>query len=514
MSQSVLSAGAIISCVLAASGTVNAQQRYLPNGIPSQAVESFIDEYGREVFLDINGRVVAVIQPDRAPQGGAQFDSRGSQVFDRPPPPGVTLEGPAFIEPGQQGFGNGGGFDQAPNTIDPYDNRRYESGPVEASPLPAPDGGLMDAAPETQSAELPQSEVPPLTPQGEVPPLTPQSDVPPLTPQSSDVAELPAPGAPIVNDGASSVGEFLDQQFREQTIQETDPAPQVATPQGPDKKAAVAALQVILDRAGMSPGVIDGRMGSNVNKAVAAYEEKYGRKLSTGDSRALAEELDRTGGPAVVTYELTAEDVAGPFVASIPTDYAEKAQLDHMSFETPTEKLAEQFHMDEDYLKAINPGADFTRAGTRIKVMSVGQNVTGKVARIVADKGREQVRVYDAMGDLIAAYPSTIGSSSTPSPSGTVQVNRIAFDPNYTYNPKINFKQGENDKVLTIPPGPNGPVGSVWIALSKPTYGIHGTPEPSKIGKTNSHGCVRLTNWDAYELAKMVKPGVTVEFVD
>jgi lipoprotein-anchoring transpeptidase ErfK/SrfK len=147
-----------------------------------------------------------------------------------------------------------------------------------------------------------------------------------------------------------------------------------------------------------------------------------------------------------------------------------------------------------------------------LKVANPGANVTRQVASIIADKGREQVRAYDAAGRLVVSYPATIGSTDTPSPTGTVSVERIAINPEYTYNPKINFKQGENDKVLRIPPGPNGPVGSVWIALSKPTYGIHGTPDPSKIGKTNSHGCVRLTNWDAQELAKLVKKGVTVEF--
>ncbi|WP_244404121.1 L,D-transpeptidase family protein [Fulvimarina pelagi] len=465
--------------------------------IPPEAVESYVDQYGREVFLDINGRVVTVIQPQRSDpfeERRQRFQERRGQVFDRPPPPGVTLEGPAFVFPDEPWANDDyrGFEDERPRTIDPYDDRQFDGGPVEAAPLPAPtEQPQQGLPPETQAAELPQPD---------------ES----MGPQ----AELPAPDASIVTDGPTESANPLEQPFQEQTIEETDPAPQVATPQGEDKKAAVAALQVILDRAGMSPGVIDGRMGSNVNKAVAAYEEKFGRKLSTGDSRVLAEMLDESGGPAVKTYELTAEDVAGPYVAQIPTDYAEKAKLPAMSFERPVEKLAEKFHMDEAYLKEINPGADFSRAGTRIKVMNVGENVDGKVARIVADKGREQVRVYDALGELIAAYPSTIGSASTPSPSGTVQVNRIAFDPNYTYNPKINFKQGNNDKVLTIPPGPNGPVGSIWIALSKPTYGIHGTPEPSKIGKTNSHGCVRLTNWDAYELAKMVRPGVTVEFVE
>jgi lipoprotein-anchoring transpeptidase ErfK/SrfK len=176
--------------------------------------------------------------------------------------------------------------------------------------------------------------------------------------------------------------------------------------------------------------------------------------------------------------------------------------------------LAERFHMDEAFLKEMNPGADFTVAGTVIKVVNPGEPKSGEVARIIADKGRKQVFAYDGAGNLLAAYPASIGSTDTPSPSGLVNVERVALNPGYTYNPKINFQQGANDKILNIPPGPNGPVGTVWMALSKPTYGIHGTPEPSKIGRTQSHGCIRLTNWDATELAKMVKPGVTVEFVD
>jgi lipoprotein-anchoring transpeptidase ErfK/SrfK len=247
---------------------------------------------------------------------------------------------------------------------------------------------------------------------------------------------------------------------------------------------------------------------------VAAYTEKTGRTIDATDARSLMEQLMETGGPAVTSYTITNEDVSGPYVAAIPEDYSHKAALPAMSYTRVTEMLGERFHMDEDYLREINPGADFNRPGTIIKVMATGEPVTGEVVKIIADKGREQVRAYDASGQLVAAYPSSIGSTSTPSPSGIVEVKRIAFDPNYTYNPKINFKQGTNDKILTIPPGPNGPVGTIWIALSKPTYGIHGTPEPSKIGKTNSHGCIRLTNWDATELAKMVKPGTVVEFTE
>lgn len=276
----------------------------------------------------------------------------------------------------------------------------------------------------------------------------------------------------------------------------------------------MTALQVFLDREGFSPGAIDGRMGQNVEKALQAWQQKTGETLDPKNTEAIMDRLQLDGGLPFKTYTITAADAAGPYVAEIPTDYSEKAAMQSLGYTSTTEMLAEKFHMDEDYLKAINPGVDFTVPGSTVKVVNVGSGQSGKVARIVADKARKQVFAYGQDGQLIAAYPASIGSNDTPSPSGTVTVQRVAFNPGYTYNPKINFQQGGNDKVLNIPPGPNGPVGTVWIALSKPTYGIHGTPDPSKIGRTQSHGCVRLTNWDATELAKMVQPGVTVEFVD
>ncbi|RUM24258.1 L,D-transpeptidase [Rhizobium vallis] len=279
-------------------------------------------------------------------------------------------------------------------------------------------------------------------------------------------------------------------------------------------KPEIVALQVFLDRAGISPGVIDGHMGSNVTKGIYAYDQMTGSKLDPNDTDAILEELRLNGGLPVVSYTITPADAAGPFVAQIPEDYSQKALLPSLAYTSTTEMLAERFHMDEAFLKEMNPGADFTVPGTVIKVVNPGEPKSGDVARIIADKARKQVFAYDAAGNLIAAYPASIGSTDTPSPSGLVNVERVALNPGYTYNPKINFQQGANDKILNIPPGPNGPVGTVWMALSKPTYGIHGTPEPSKIGRTQSHGCIRLTNWDATELAKMVKPGVTVEFVD
>jgi lipoprotein-anchoring transpeptidase ErfK/SrfK len=286
------------------------------------------------------------------------------------------------------------------------------------------------------------------------------------------------------------------------------------TLEGKKSKFEITALQVFLDREGASPGVIDGKMGSNVSKAIRAYEKISGETLDPNDSEDILTRLGFNGGLPVMTYEISAADAAGPYVASIPEDYSLKAQLPSLAYSSVTEALAEKFHMDENYLKELNPGVDFTIPGTQIKVINPGPEKKGVVTRIVADKARKQVFAYDAAGQLVASYPASIGSSDTPSPSGLHAVARVAFDPNYTYNPKINFQQGNNTKVLTIPPGPNGPVGTIWIALDKPTYGIHGTPDPSRIGRSQSHGCIRLTNWDATELAKMVKPGVMVEFVD
>jgi lipoprotein-anchoring transpeptidase ErfK/SrfK len=276
----------------------------------------------------------------------------------------------------------------------------------------------------------------------------------------------------------------------------------------------VALLQILLDRMGISPGVIDGQAGSNVRKALAAAQSKTGRDLTLLTEEQLRAELASNGGPGFKTYTIQPDDVSGPFVTAIPVDYAEKAKLPAMSYVSVAEMLAERFHMDEDYLRQLNPGVNFSQTGTEIRVANPGFDKNDVVVRIEADKAAEQVRAYDDRGNLVAAYPSTIGSAATPSPSGTVTIERIAINPNYTYNPKINFTQGENKSILTIPPGPNGPVGSVWMALSKPTYGIHGTPAPARIGKTNSHGCIRLTNWDAEELAGMVSKGVSVEFLE
>ena len=286
--------------------------------------------------------------------------------------------------------------------------------------------------------------------------------------------------------------------------------PIIVPPSKPLPNPAVVKLEILLDRVGASPGVIDGYDGENLRKAVAAFEMMHGGEPDGLLSPQLLQALDQPGA-VIGNYAITDQDVAA-IVPPLPTDYGEMAKLSFLGYTSVAEELAERFHMDQKFLEALNPGARFV-AGETIYGAITGPDKQGEVTRIEADKGTRQVRAYGADGRLIVAYPATIGSTSTPSPSGTHTVLAVVHNPTYTYNPDINFKQGNNDKVLTIPPGPNGPVGSTWIDLSEPTFGIHGTPEPSLIDKASSHGCVRLTNWDAEELAALVKKGVTVEFL-
>lgn len=279
--------------------------------------------------------------------------------------------------------------------------------------------------------------------------------------------------------------------------------------------AQVLKAEVLLDRANASPGVIDGKSGDNFKKAVSAFAEMNGLPAAPDLTEAVWEALAKDGEPVLTDYTIDAKDVAGPFIEAVPKDYGEMAELKALSYTSPLELLAERFHMDERLLKALNPDADFAKAGTTIVVANVKREaIKRKIARIDVDKTKNQVRALDAESKLVVAYPATIGSDETPSPSGSYEVRAVAKNPSYTYDPQKNFKQGKNDEKLTIAPGPNNPVGTVFIALTKPTYGIHGTPAPEKIDKTGSHGCVRLTNWDAEQLAGAVKKGMPVAFVE
>ncbi len=277
-----------------------------------------------------------------------------------------------------------------------------------------------------------------------------------------------------------------------------------------DPDPAIVRLQVLLDRAGSSPGVIDGLSGANVDKAVAGFEAMNNLPVDGMLDPEVASRLEGNA-PIVESHVVSAEDAAG-LVDKIPGDYGDKAKMQSLGYTSVAEKLSERFHMGIDLVHALNPASQFA-PGDTVWVVNPGPPRDGKVKRIEADRKTGQVLAYATDGSLLAVYPATIGSEDNPAPSGKHKVKGVARMPVYRYDPKRNFKQGKNNKVLTIPKGPNGPVGTVWIDLTEPTYGIHGTPEPKLIDKVGSHGCVRLTNWDAEELAGMVKPGVMVDFV-
>lgn len=274
----------------------------------------------------------------------------------------------------------------------------------------------------------------------------------------------------------------------------------------------VLAVQIMLDRAQHSPGAIDGMMGGNTRLAIRAYEQANGLSVTGQINPKLIKSLQQQhGGNFLQTYTITEEDVSGPF-HSVPESMSEQAKLDKLTFETPAEKLAEKFHMTKDFLTALNPNADLSSAGTQIRVVQAGdESVEGEVSRIEVAKSSNELRAYTSDGKLLATYPITVGSNIHPSPNTKVEVRAVAMNPTYNFDP-----EGRNwgpDKKLTIAAGPNNPVGTVWIDLSRDGYGIHGTPEPKLIGKTSSHGCVRMTNWDAVELAKAVSKGTSVSFL-
>ena len=275
--------------------------------------------------------------------------------------------------------------------------------------------------------------------------------------------------------------------------------------------------QVLLDRARFSPGVIDGRHGENFSNALRAYQEQNGLRASGELDTPTWEKLAQDGEPAVIEYTLTGEDVKGPFTDDIPQKMEKQAELKRLDYTSAAEMLAERFHMDEDLLGRLNRGKTLDQAGTVITVANVNVKAASldtKLARIEVDKKRKLVRALSADGTPIAVYPASIGSTEKPAPSGTLKVTRIARNPNYTYNPDYKFRGVKAKEEFKIAPGPNNPVGLVWIALSEKGYGIHGTPDPEKVGKSASHGCVRLTNWDALALAAMVKKGTPVAFID
>ena len=271
-------------------------------------------------------------------------------------------------------------------------------------------------------------------------------------------------------------------------------------------------LQVLLDRARASPGQIDAINGENTRKAIAAFRAMHGLGGSDRADLALWRQLTEADGePALITYAITKQDVEGPCIEKLPDDYREKADLKKLAYTSSMELLAEKFHMSEKLLQQLNPDVAFDRAGVQIVVANVQrQHLSRKVARVKVDAATQRVLAYDRVDRLVAVYPATVGSRERPTPTGEFEVTSVAENPTYHYDPALNLRGVDVQEKLELPAGPNNPVGLVWIALSAKGYGIHGTPDPDAVSKKASHGCIRLTNWDALELAKHVRKGTAV----
>ncbi len=273
---------------------------------------------------------------------------------------------------------------------------------------------------------------------------------------------------------------------------------------------AVLRLQVLLDRAHFSSGEIDATYGKNLESAVAAYREAHG--LPAGDSvdQDVWQALDQDSAPVLFSYTLANEDVSGPFV-KVPTEMEEKAKLPALGYENAAEKISEKFHVSPSLLARMNPGKKLDTAGTEIVAPNVLEPAEArKATKVVVSGTTHTVQALDAAGKVLSSYPATIGSEHDPLPVGTWAVTGVQRNPTFFYNSDLFWDANEQHAKAKIPPGPNNPVGVVWIGLTKEHYGIHGTPEPGKIGHTESHGCIRLTNWDATDLARMVGKGTQV----
>ena len=287
----------------------------------------------------------------------------------------------------------------------------------------------------------------------------------------------------------------------------------------PRAGAAALHLQILLDRANFSPGVLTGAWNDNARRALQWFQAANGLDSSGVVDQATYTKLTGSAGdrPLFVQYAVTDADLRGPFV-TIPANVYAKAKLRCLCYQSAGEELAERFHVTQSLLRQLNPHTRLTalRSGTSLWVPNVARDSAAPApyttARIVISRTEFWTNALDSSGHVVAHYPSTLGSEYDPSPTGDFSVVRVSANPRYHYQPTLYAEVPDTKPTTYLPAGPNSPVGIVWMALSAPHYGIHGTSDPSTIGLTESHGCVRLTNWDAWTLSKSVQPGVPVTF--